>query len=233
LGPITPTPEFRENSRERGARSPADRSQRFDPPLGAQTFAEQSAAVCLRGAARAGLARGAADGKAVPGRGLPGTADGAGAAGVRGSWAGGAAGRETRRAGRQRPPWRARGGFPGRCRGQPGPGRAGCWGQTWPNRAAAAACRKVPNFPGPVSGRKPWKNGGRGRKSRLSGPFGGPVRSGAGRGGRSFRKNTGIRRRKKLHKPCSLIQVWGRGGRFAPAYALYRKPFFGPFFFVG
>jgi len=25
----------------------------------------------------------------------------------------------------------------------------------------------------------------------------------------------------------------GARGRFAPAYALYRKPFFGPFFFVG
>ena len=29
---LTPTPEFRENSHERAARSPTNRSQRFDPP---------------------------------------------------------------------------------------------------------------------------------------------------------------------------------------------------------
>lgn len=48
---MTPTPEFRENSRERGARSPAYCSQRFDPPSRAQTFAEQSGKVC-QGAGR-------------------------------------------------------------------------------------------------------------------------------------------------------------------------------------
>ena len=43
----TPTPEFCENSHERGARSPAGTAQGFDPPLGAHRSAAGTAwAVC-------------------------------------------------------------------------------------------------------------------------------------------------------------------------------------------
>lgn len=43
----TPTPEFCENSHERGPRSPAGTAQGFDPPLGAhQSAAGTARAVC-------------------------------------------------------------------------------------------------------------------------------------------------------------------------------------------
>lgn len=45
---MTPTPEFRENSRERGARSPAYRSQRFDPPLPGYRLSPRKAGKCAR-----------------------------------------------------------------------------------------------------------------------------------------------------------------------------------------
>ena len=53
LGLIPPTPEFCENSRERGPRSPAGTAQGFDPPLGAQ----QNAAARCGGCAGVGRAR--------------------------------------------------------------------------------------------------------------------------------------------------------------------------------
>ena len=49
----TPTPEFCENSRERGPRSPAGTAEEFDPPLGA----ERNAAARGGGCAGAGWAR--------------------------------------------------------------------------------------------------------------------------------------------------------------------------------
>ena len=54
----TPTPEFCENSRERGPRSPAGTAEGFDPPLGAQ----RSAAARGGGCAGAGRARRKGDG---------------------------------------------------------------------------------------------------------------------------------------------------------------------------
>ena len=57
----TPTPEFCENSHERGPRSPAGTAQGFDPPLGPHRSAAGAArAVC--GAFRGGRGEGAAGG---------------------------------------------------------------------------------------------------------------------------------------------------------------------------
>ena len=87
----TPTPEFCENSRERGPRSPAGTAQGFDPPLGphrnaagaarqlcrSQAGGGALAAVCLGGRG-AGFCRGGAGKaqcraarRALPGRGEP------------------------------------------------------------------------------------------------------------------------------------------------------------------
>lgn len=77
FGANTPGPEFRGNSRERGPRSPATGSQGFDPPLGAQAFAEQSGKVCLAGA-RGGRGRRASAGSGRPFRGAHAAARAAG-----------------------------------------------------------------------------------------------------------------------------------------------------------
>lgn len=146
----TPTPEFCENSHERGPRSPAGTAQGFDPPLGAQRNAAaraaavpepggrgKKAAMCFGGADAGGLLPGRRGTGAIPGR----------AAGVfgAGSW-GVPSGRRAAngaraglgRVGPTKAACRARrrgagtflgsgaralyGGFPGRPRGRRGPG---------------------------------------------------------------------------------------------------------------
>ena len=72
FGANTPTPEFCENSRERGPRSPAGTAQGFDPPLGAQRNAAARAAAVPEPSGRgkkAAMCFGGADaGGLLPGR---------------------------------------------------------------------------------------------------------------------------------------------------------------------
>ena len=79
----TPTPEFCENSHERGSRSPAGTAQGFDPPLGSRRNAAGAArrlcrsqagggalaAVCLGGRGAGVVSPGRRGQGAVPGRG--------------------------------------------------------------------------------------------------------------------------------------------------------------------
>ena len=151
FGANTPTPEFCENSRERGPRSPAGTAQGFDPPLGAQQNAAARGGGCA-GVGRArrkdgDVPRRARRGRFSPGRGRQGAVpgDAAGASGARraGAFLPGCgrkpgAGRLAR-VRRTKAAWWARrrgagtlpgggaravyGGFPGRTRGRRVPGR--------------------------------------------------------------------------------------------------------------
>ena len=147
----TPTPEFCENSRERGPRSPAGTAQGFDPPLGAQRNAAARAAAVPEPGGRgekAAMCFGGADaGWLLPGRrgtgAMPGGTAGAFGAGSRGVPSGRRAANGARaglgRVGPTKAACRARrrgagtlsgggaravyGGFPGRIRGRRGLGR--------------------------------------------------------------------------------------------------------------
>ena len=86
FGTNTPTPEFCENSHERGPRSPAGTAQGFDPPLGAQRNA------AARGGDCAGVGRTRRKGGGVPrrarrGRRFAGAARARRSAGARGAGA--------------------------------------------------------------------------------------------------------------------------------------------------
>ena len=184
----TPGSEFRENSRERGARSPAYRSQRFDPPSRGTDF---------RRAKR----------ESVPGRGSgrrtgrePGAqAGGTGAArytrawaarGVVASWPGTGSKRRSPGGGRGRwgrsgATWRQRRGFcssrgngPG---GQPGP----TWGQIW---AAAGPPGRFQTFRGRFAGKNAGKTGAGGRKLGRRGTGGALFRRGRGAAGGGLAK---------------------------------------------
>lgn len=147
----TPTPEFCENSRERGPRSPAGTAQGFDPPLGPHRSAAGTGGGCA-GAGRVRRKGGGVPRRAGRGRAFAWTARARRSARRRGGrfrrWK---PGRSLRAAGRQRDAggaWprgahkgrvsgaaalgghvagrRARavyGGFPGRTRGRRKPGR--------------------------------------------------------------------------------------------------------------
>ena len=154
---MTPTPEFRENSRERGARSPAYCSQRFDPPSRAQTFAEQSGKVC-QGAGRV--------------EGLVGSLE-------RGRTARSAAG-VFARGGRQTAEPRRRAGSLGQQRGhvaaaagllqQPGKRAERAAGaNVGPNLGGSRASQAVPNLPGLVCGQKRGRRGTGGAFFRRAG----------------------------------------------------------------
>lgn len=224
----TPGAEFRENSRERGARSPAYRSQRFDPPPGAQTFAEQSGKV-YRGAGRVegrvgslGRGRSARDGAVHPGAGRSGAlrAGLLGAGGKRRRLVGG------RAVGAATGP---RGGSGGAFAAAGETGQAGSQGQRGGNFG------RQPGFPG---GSKPSEGGLRAKtpeKPRVGAKNGaerhrqGPFSARAGRGGRRFGKNTVIRRRKKLHKPRNVITDPGAGAGSRPRTRYISRPFSGRF----
>ena len=71
----TPTPEFCENSRERGPRSPGGTAEGFDPPLGAQRNAAARGGGCA-GAGRARRKDGGVPRRAGRGRAFAGAACG-------------------------------------------------------------------------------------------------------------------------------------------------------------
>ena len=220
----TPGAEFRENSRERGARSPAYRSQRFDPP---------SRGIDFRRAKRESVpGRGSKGGSVAWGRGQSARerrhTQGDGRRGTR--WAGwpGKGGKRRSpgggrgRWGRSGATWRQRRGFcssrgngPG---GQPGP----TWGQIW---AAAGLPGRFQTFRGRFAGKNAGKTGAGGRKQGAARHRRGLFPARAGRGGRRFGKNTVIRRRKKLHKPRTVITDPGAGAGSRPRTRYISRPF--------
>ena len=221
----TPGSEFRENSRERGARSPTNRSQRFDPPSRGTDFRRaKRESVPGRGSGRrAGREPGAQAGGAAPGRGRRGT-----------WWAGwpGAGGKMAEHGvragllGPQRGHVAAAAGLlrqPGKRAGRAAGANVGA------NLGGSRASRAVPNLPGPVCGQNAGKTGVEGRKRGRRGTGGAFFSARAGRGGRRFGKNTVIRRRKKLHKPRTVITDPGAGAGSRPRTRYISRPFSGRF----
>ena len=208
---MTPTPEFRENSRERGARSPAYRSQRFDPPSRGTDFRRaKRESVPGRGAGRGA---GREPGARTVGPGRRGTPGGRTARSAAGWLARG--GRQTAEAGRRARPLGPQRGHVAAAAGlsqQPGKqARRAAKANVGPNLGGSRASRAVPNLPGPVCGQKGRKSQGLGLKTGTARHRRDPFLARVGRGGRRFGKNTVIRRRKKLHKPRSAITDPGAG----------------------
>ena len=226
---MTPTPEFRENSRERGARSPAYRSQRFDPPLPGHRLSPSKAGKCTRarGVSRGESGAWSAGGRHGAARHTRGrTARGAEGVACLERAANSAARRRAAPLGRSGATWRQRRGF---CRsrgngpgGQPGP----TWGQIW---AAVGLPGRFQTFRGRFTSKNAEKTGAGGRKRETARHRRGLFPARAGRGGRRFGKNTVIRRRKKLHKPRTVITDPGAGAGSRPRTRYISRPFSGRF----
>ena len=211
----TPTPEFCENSHERGPRSPAGTAEGFDPPLGAQ----RSAAARGGGCAGAGWARwkdGGVPWRAGRGRAFAGAARGGRCAGRNGGrFRRGSRGLSARR----RAANGARAGL-----GRVGPTKAACWARrrgagTFPGDGARAV---YGGFPGRTRGRR-----GPGRRYTAGGPGiaggGGPIA-----GARQAACGTG-EKRSELRGLCRVTgHRWEgrqRRGRKGP-FSLYKEALF-------
>lgn len=214
----------------RGARSPAYRFQRFDPPSRGTDFRRaKRESVPGRGAGQGcGSEAGGAGGRRGDGAAHPG-ADGAGRGGgaaCPGRAANGAARRRAGPLGPQRGRVAAAAGLsrqPEKWAGRAAGANVG------PNLGGSRASRAVPNFLGPVCGQKRRKNRGRGPKTGAARHRRGLFPARAGRGGRRFGKNTVIRRRKKLHKPRTVITDPGAGAGSRPRTRYISRPFSGRF----
>lgn len=187
------------------------------PPPGAQTFAEQSGKV-YRGAGRVegrvgSLGRGRAARDAVDGLAREG--------------------RQVAEPGRRAGPLGPQRGHVAATAGlsqQPGKrARRAAKANVGPNLGGSRASRAVPNLLGPVCGQKRRKNRGRGPKTGAAQHRRGLFPARAGRGGRRFGKNTVIRRRKKLHKPRTVITDPGAGAGSRPRTRYISRPFSGRF----
>ena len=214
LGRDTPGPEFRENSRERGPRSPANRARGFDPPWGAHARRRG-------GRARAHPGAGRSDpwgGGHTPGRTARLRATRA-AAFRRAHEAGRGGGFRRAQAGRAMGGGAAdkRAGAFGRARRACG-GRGGA-GRPFPGGGVAPAAqgRTGPNPAGRAGGRGGGFSGGAGTRWAAAGP-----RSGGGGKGGSF--CAGV---------CRVIAPARGGGRKKAAFSHIRKRVFRPLFFVG
>ena len=198
----TPTPEFCENSRERGPRSPGGTAEGFDPPLGAHRNA------AARGGGCAGAGRARRKGGGVPRQ-----------AGRRRAFAG--ATRRGRYAGRS--DGRFRRGRPGRSFRAAGRKRGA--GGAWPREPHKGRVSGATARGGHVSGRR-----GAGGVRRLSGADAGNARAGAavygGRAGYSRGAAGGVPGRAKNALTCAacvgLRATGGKDGSGAGEKARFR-----------
>ena len=192
------------------------------PPPGAQTFAEQSGKV-YRGAGRVGGRVGGL-GRGRAARGRRGTPRGQAARDAEGGLA--RDGQQAAEPGRRAGPLGPQRGHVAAAAGllqQPGKraGRA-AGANVGPNLGGSRASQAVPNLPGPVCGQKRRKNRGRrpktGSGAAQAGPFSG---AGGARRAAVWQKHCDPPPQKATQTPyCDHGS--GRGGRFAPAYALYK-----------
>ena len=186
----TPTPEFCENSHERGSRSPAGTAQGFDPPLGSRRNAAGAARRLCRsqaggGALAAVCLGGRGAGVVSPGRRGQGAVPGASGTRGAGAFLPGGGGKPgaggLARVKRTKAAWRARRrgagnvagrrgagglrGFPGRTRGRRG-GRQGRGGSPLPGRGGRRRGKNGCTQRGlcRVSGHLCDKGGGRAKK---------------------------------------------------------------------
>jgi hypothetical protein len=215
----TPGRQFRENSRERARRSPGNRSQRFDSPLGPGRAA--------RGHSRSGrpVGRGHRAGRRGGAGGTAGTALGDGqAAGGRASRAHGARG--GRRAAQPVRAQKRRGGAPSPRRAHNGPrgGRGGgARGNGPPGAGGADGARAGPNFAG-------WAAAGAGKRAAGRG-------AGAGATGEAGHTRGGPAAKSRI-KAFGLCRVSAPGNPASSAYSTlspffaYKVAFFRPAGFV-